>query len=230
MNSVAKKLYVFTCTLAIIFLPILSHCSFTGHENNCKKYVPTSSIQEEAYVVEDIPIFYATESNDHPSEKKFEIPFSKEDIRYLKLVSFAEAGIDGTDAMQAVMHVIHNRQIVNQDDTILETVSHGFSSVKSNEVYVGGSVIELSDLPYSVEIAYDMFIESLENNTDITVELLKNEAQKLGINDSKYWENGALYFYNPSITSKNELEYRSNIRVQIKIGQQFFYSFWDPIS
>lgn len=159
-----------------------------------------------------------------------EVP-SEEEFLY-KAVGYAEAGMDGEEAVRAVMHVLNNRVNSNQDfggKTIKEVVNAPtqFTPVIGGKVYILTNPPELiTEVPDFVETAYDKVKQEISNGEDFTRELLRKEAYRQGLTDPKYWEEGALYFYNPKCVSQAELEARARIKVKILIGQQYFYCYW----
>lgn len=159
--------------------------------------------------------------------------FSEEDEFFLKSVAYAEAGIDGKEAVKAVMHVLYNRtKAEGFGSSIREVVnkSGAFSSVRGGYVYLvtsEGNILVTQDiLPTYVNEAYETFVAEVQAGIDPTKELLQEQAYLQGLDDPKFWQDGALYFYNPYAISWNEQNARASIRVQIPIGSQYFYCYW----
>ena len=159
-----------------------------------------------------------------------EVP-SEEEFLY-KAVGYAEAGMDGEEAVRAVMHVLNNRVNSNQDfggKTIKEVVNAPtqFTPVIGGKVYILTNPPELiTEVPDFVESAYNKVKQEIANGEDFTRDLLKQEAYRLGLTDPKYWEEGALYFYNPDgDISEAELRAREKVKVKVRIGQQYFYCY-----
>ncbi len=159
--------------------------------------------------------------------------FSEEDEFFLKSVAYAEAGVDGKEAVKAVMHVLYNRtKAEGFGSSIREVVnkSGAFSSVRGGYVYLvtsEGNILVTQDiLPTYVNEAYETFVAEVQAGIDPTKELLQEQANLLGFEEPKFWQDGALYFYNPYAISWNEQNARASIRVQIPIGSQYFYCYW----
>lgn len=159
--------------------------------------------------------------------------FSEEDEFFLKSVAYAEAGVDGKEAVKAVMHVLYNRtKAEGFGSSIREVVnkSGAFSSVRGGYVYLvtseGNILVTQNILPTYVNEAYETFVAEVQAGIDPTKELLQEQANLLGFEEPKFWQDGALYFYNPYAISWNEQNARAGIRVQIPIGTQYFYCYW----
>ena len=159
--------------------------------------------------------------------------FSEEDEFLIKSVAYAEAGIDGKEAEKAVMHVLYNRtKAEGFGSSIYEVVNQlgAFSSVKGGYVYLvtkdGNFLVTQDILPTHVDEAYETFVAEVQAGIDPTKELLRDQAYLQGLDDPKFWQNGALYFYNVSAISLSEQNARAGIRVQIPIGTQYFYCYW----
>lgn len=159
--------------------------------------------------------------------------FSEEDEFLIKSVAYAEAGIDGKEAVKAVMHVLYNGTKVEEFGSSIREVANksgAFSSVIGGRVYLvtkKGNILVTQDiLPSYVDEAYETFVTEVQAGIDPTKELLREQAYLQGLDDPKFWQNGALYFYNVSAISLSEQNARAGIRVQIPIGTQYFYCYW----
>ena len=102
------------------------------------------------------------------------------------------------------------------------TMESRYSSVINGEVYNCGRIVTVEDVPQSIKDAVDAAFEC-----DYSEKMLKEEANKLGITDSKYWEGGSLYFYNPDACSDYQNEIRKNVKVKFRCGRHLFYRYWD---
>lgn len=159
--------------------------------------------------------------------------FSEEDEFLIKSVAYAEAGIDGEEAVNAVMHVLYNRTKAEEFGSSIREVANksgAFSSVIGGSVYLitkKGNILVTQDiLPSYVDEVYETFVAEVQAGVDPTKELLREQANLLGFEEPKFWQNGALYFYNPETISQNEKKARAGIKVQIPIGSQYFYCYW----
>ena len=106
--------------------------------------------------------------------------FSEEDEFFLKSVAYAEAGVDGKEAVKAVMHVLYNRtKAEGFGSSIREVVnkSGAFSSVRGGYVYLvtsEGNILVTQDiLPTYVNEAYETFVAEVQAGIDPTKELLQ---------------------------------------------------------
>lgn len=132
-------------------------------------------------------------------------------------VVFAEAGIEGFYGQVLVGNVAYNNMIANGKSDLIQELKEGrYTCIVNGQVYNEGKIVEFSDIPQSVKDAVD---EALRN--DYTEEILKAEAQRLGIEDSKYWEGGATYFCTPGCAG------RENVKVRFQLGGHMFYRYWD---
>lgn len=146
-------------------------------------------------------------------------------------LAYAEGGVDGPEAMAAVAATTLNR-IENPDfpDDFWGVISKScsYNSVEDGKIWIK------EEVPYECE--YSMISDSLRHAVWLalavgynpTVEKLEKEAIKNGIKDlEKYVGKGALYFYNPDAIDKEEIEARKYVKCKVKIGSQYFYTYWD---
>lgn len=103
-----------------------------------------------------------------------------------------------------------------------------FSTVRNKEIYKDmtfSEIVEYNDLSERTITAAQRALDG----EDPTEELLRKEAERLGLDPEKYAEGGALYFYNPDHCGEKALESRAYIKVKIRIGNHIFYKFWDKL-
>lgn len=132
-------------------------------------------------------------------------------------VAFAEAGIESSMGQTLVINAsISNMKEKGYSSLMQEFKSGRYASIIDGVVYNEGKPVEIQDVPQSVKDAVD---EALKN--DYTESILKAEAEKLGITDSKYWEGGATYFCAPGCAG------REAIKVKFQLGNHVFYRYWD---
>lgn len=171
--------------------------------------VPECDVQQAIIVEAEIVVNYV------PSEQE---------RQWAYCVAFAEAGIESELGQILVINAaINNMRAEGYSDLIEEFTSTGrYSSVISGKVYNCGEVVTVDDVPQNVKEAVDSAFEY-----DYSEEMLKEQAEKLGITDSKYWEGGARYFYNPEFCSDFQNKLRENVKVKFKCGSHVFYRYWD---
>ena len=142
-------------------------------------------------------------------------------------VAYAEARGEGPLGQTLVINVaINNMRRQGYENLIQEFTALGrYSSVVDSEVYVGSEknrvLVTDQDIPESVKEAVDAAFEN-----DYSEELLRREAESKGITDSKYYEGGACYFYNPETISKKQESLREGIEVKFQHGNHAFYRYW----
>lgn len=169
--------------------------------------VTEESIEEVIDVVESI--------NYYPTEMERE---------YAYKVAFGEASTQSSMSQTLVINVaINNMRNKGYANLIQEFEVPGrYSCIENGEVYNSGKVIEVSDVPQSVKDAVDAAFAY-----DYSEQMLKEEANRLGITDEKYWKGGATYFYNPELCSENQNNLRQNIKVKFRYDEHIFYCYWD---
>ena len=142
---------------------------------------------------------------------------TQEEIEMAYKVAFAEAGIEGRMGQILVINVAINNMKTKGYLSLMQEFQAGrYSSIVDGVVYNEGKSVELENVPQSVKDAVN---EAFRN--DYTEEILKAEAEKLDITDSKYWEGGATYFCAPGCAG------RENIKVRFQFGGHMFYRYWD---
>lgn len=196
------------------------------------RYIDSIEIQQldiDAIVIETEEIAIIQEEEE---EQKKEIEVTTE-VNYIPsdaerefayCLAFGEAGIEDSMGQTLVINVAINNMVAQGYSNLIEefTAIGRYSSVIDGQVYNCGKIVLLDDVPQNVKDAVDAAFEY-----DYTEEMLKEEAEKLGITDPKYWEGGATYFYNPAACSENQNKIRENIKVKFKYGNHIFYRYWD---
>lgn len=159
-----------------------------------------------------------------PTTKNVEYVPTEEEKQFAYLVAFAEAGVESDLGQTLVINVaINNMQKQGYSNLIEEFTTEGrYSSVINGEVYNCGELVSIDDVPQNVKEAVDKAFEY-----DYSEEMLMQQAESLGITDPKYWENGAIYFYNPEYCSDSQNELRENVKVKFQYGNHVFYRYWD---
>lgn len=204
---------------------------------SCKQY--QTSPYAESMSVEEIIWYYIngleipkedviTESTEVLEEvvtdvESYYVP-TEEERQFAYRLAFGEAGIESELGQILVINVaINNMRAKGYSDLIEEfTMESRYSSVINGEVYNCGRIVTVEDVPQSIKDAVDAAFEC-----DYSEKMLKEEANKLGITDSKYWEGGSLYFYNPDACSDYQNEIRKNVKVKFRCGRHLFYRYWD---
>lgn len=144
------------------------------------------------------------------------IPSAEGKERLYKVV-FAEAGIESFMGQVLAANVAYNNMIKHGYTDLAQELKAGrYATIVDGVVYNEGKPVEIQDVPQSVKDAVD---EALKN--DYTEAILKAEAERLGITDSKYWEGGATYFCAPGCAG------RENVKVKVQVGGHMFYRYWD---
>lgn len=149
---------------------------------------------------------------------------TEEEREYAYKIALAEASTQGNMGQTLVINVaINNMRKNNLKNLIEEFESQGrYSSVKCGEVYNNGRIVNVSDVPDDIKQAVEDAFQY-----DYSEEMLRKEAESLGITDTKYWEGGATYFYNPNACSERQNNLRANIKVKVQYGAHIFYRYWD---
>lgn len=103
---------------------------------------------------------------------------------------------------------------------------HGqFSCIQDGQPTSGGKPVTPEQItPEMREMHYQVTSEGSRE----TERLLKEEAQKQGLTDEKYWKGGALYFSNldkvtPEVYEANHYD---RIQVSVKVGDHTFWRYW----
>lgn len=163
-----------------------------------------------------------------PQQETFKIMVeyepTEEERNFAYCLAFGEAGVESDLGQTLVINVaINNMKEKGYENLIEEFTKEGrYSSVIDGKVYNCGEVVTINDIPQSVKNAVDAAFEY-----DYSEEMLKQEAEKLGITNPRYWEDGALYFYNPEFCSDFQNKLRENVKVKFECGDHMFYRYWD---
>lgn len=164
--------------------------------------------------IEDIQEFKVSE-NYTPTEEERQFAYK---------IAFAEAGTEGSIGQTLVINVAINNMKKNGLSSLIEEfkAEGRYQSVINGEVYNAGKVVNLSDVPQEVKEAVDEAFKY-----DYSEQILKQQAETLGITDPKYWKGGAMYFYNPAACSERQNNLRENVKVKFQYGNHIFYCYWD---
>ncbi len=158
---------------------------------------------------------------------------TEEERLFAYKVAYAEAGLeDELGKILVINTAINNMRERGFENLIQEFTARGrYSTVINGEVYLiyrnkQGDRIEklITDDMISQEIK-DAVEEAFLK--DYSEELLKQEAERLGITDSKYYEGGTLYFCNPKAISSEKANNRKYIKVLLIHGNHVFYRYWN---
>lgn len=149
---------------------------------------------------------------------------SEEERDFAYRLAFGEAGVESALGQTLVINVaINNMKAEGYTNLIEEFTKEGrYSSVKGDKVYNCGKIVLTENVPQNIKDAVDEAFQ-----VDYSEKMLKEQAEKLGITDSKYWEGGALYFYNPDECSEYQNSIRQNVKVTFRCGDHLFYRYWD---
>ena len=166
---------------------------------------------------------------DMTQENATMISLSDEDKLLLAKAIYAEAGICGVAEQEAVGITILNR--AKQDNcSIYEvlTAPGQFSSVINGKpsMIVNKTVVPIEEEHITSQVWEVVEILSEGKETEVE-KLLREEAERLGLDVEKYAEGGPLYFYNPEAVSQKQLDSRKNVKCSVRIGYQVFYKYWD---
>lgn len=151
---------------------------------------------------------------------------TEEERQWTYKLVYAEAGTEDALGQIYVANVIINRAILYDIDLIEVSLQDGqFSCMHRGVpcVYRNEKWIPVTDDMISDELktAVDSAFEK-----DYTEELLREIAQQKNLGE-KYYEGGALFFYNPRAISDDASNSRSKIKVLFQHGGHNFYRFWD---
>lgn len=151
---------------------------------------------------------------------------TEEERQWMYKLVYAEAGIEDALGQIYVANVVINRAILYDIDLIEVSLQDGqFSCIHNGVpcVYRNEKWIPVTDDMISDELktAVDSAFEK-----DYTEELLQEIAQQKNLGE-KYYEGGALFFYNPRAISDDASNSRSKIKVLFQHGGHNFYRFWD---
>ena len=157
------------------------------------------------------------------------INLSNKDKLLLAKAIYAEAGICGVEEQEAVGLTILNRA-KQSNCSIYEVLTPPgqFSSVIDGmpSMIVDGIIVPIEEEHITSQV-WEV-VERLSDGKETEIEkLLKEEAERLGLDTEKYAEGGPLYFYNPEAVSQKQLDSRKNVKCSVRIGYQVFYKYWD---
>lgn len=160
---------------------------------------------------------------------------TEEEIEYLCLLVYAEAGTqDFMGKVYTANACINNTkdkgyssiiEEANSSKTRYSCVKNGVPCILHGDVWVP---VTNEDVTEEVREAVNTALLK-----DYTEEILKEEAQRIANEnpnfemDPKYYEGGALYFYNPKATKGVEKESREKVKVKFEHGSHIFYRFWN---
>ena len=152
---------------------------------------------------------------------------SEEEREFAYKLAFGEAGLEDAMGQTLVINTAINNMRERGFSNLIEefTAPKRYSCVINREVYIpygtGKRLVTEADLTPELKDAVEEAFRK-----DYTEELLKNEAESKGLNDPKYYEGGALYFYNPKAVSEEQAKARENIEVKFQHKNHTFYRNW----
>ena len=157
---------------------------------------------------------------------------TEEEREFAEFLAYAEAGNQGELGQIYVINVaINNMRKMGYNNLIEEGTSGRYSCVKNGKPCVirRNSWVPVTSKDISKELKKAVNEAFLK---DYTEELLKKEAENKASKDNsvldpKYYEGGALYFYNPKGTTEEGLAKRKNIKVKFQYKNHIFYRYWD---
>lgn len=157
------------------------------------------------------------------------ISLSDKDKLLLAKAIYAEAGICDVEEQEGVGLTILNRA-KQSNCSIYEvlTAPGQFSSVIDGipSMIVNKTIVPIEEEHITSQV-WEV-VERLSDGKETQVEkLLREEAERLGLDTEKYAEGGPLYFYNPEAVSQKQLDSRKNVKCSVRIGYQVFYKYWD---
>lgn len=188
-------------------------------EEQARQYIQSLELPEEVYedvavLAEEIIPYY------NPTDEERQMAY---------LVAKSEAGIEDSFGQTLVINVaINNMKASGRSNLIEEFNASGrYSSVKNG---VPSIYIKAEDkwIPVTEDMLSDELKAAVDRafEKDYTEELLKEVAEEKGL-DETYYEDGALYFYNPNAVSDYQASLRANIKVFFQYGRHVFYRVWD---
>ena len=176
------------------------------------------------------PVIEMSDDVFKPIEKEYVFDVTDEEVTWLECLVAAEDGNEQEDYQVAVAASILNR---------LESQSHDFKNLLTLEdvIFQNNQYSTVRDGKFyhnSTEIIEEMVSEETKSavqralyGEDPTEALLKEEAERLGLDVEQYVGNGATFFYSPQWCSEEVLSARRNIKVKIQYGDHIFYAYWD---
>ena len=126
-------------------------------------------------------------------------------------------GVESVEEQTAIMATLINREeSIEYADNFYDVVItfEPFMHVSVNGLYFEVEMEEIQT--QTIEAVMD----ALSNGADPTERLLKEEAEKLGMDYTEYAEGGALFFRNLADCDEEALE---AIKVEVQIGDYIFY-------
>lgn len=158
---------------------------------------------------------------------------TQEELEFLHKLVYAEAGNEDLLGKIIVANVVINDMYERDFEDLFEEITYPgrYSTVVDGKVYIiytdksGNKVQQLVTDEMVTQEVKDAVELALEK--EYSEELLKQEAEALGINDPKYYEGGALYFCSPGALSEERSNERMHIKVTYKHGSHAIYRFWD---
>lgn len=140
-------------------------------------------------------------------------------------LAVAESGNQGLMGMVYVVNCSLNYAKYNDIPIREELGSWRYSTINEDGVigkWSGDKFYPITDDQITEEVKEAV---RMAQQKDYTLEMLKEKAGKLGLDES-YYEGGARYFYNPDITCQSELNKRKDIKVSFKYKDVVFYAAW----
>ncbi len=160
------------------------------------------------------------EGDYYPTAEELEkMELTADEFDYVCRLVYAEANNQSYEGKLAVAEVIRNRRTSKKfPDTISEIIAdkNQFSPYSNGEIIACKKVVTNDNVTTEIRQA----VAEAFKGSNITEELLKEEASRVGITDSKYWEGGALYFL--TVNRMEELSKVKNVRVKVTIGDHNF--------
>ena len=142
---------------------------------------------------------------------------SNDEMDLLVMITCSEAGVEPYMGKLAVVATILNR-IESEDfpNSIYDVIfqEKQFSSAVEGHFYSGCG-----------ETLQEITIDNVDK--DMLTEARKAVKSALGGSDPTLKVGGALYFYNPTYCSSEELEWRASITEKVQIYEHIFFRVWD---
>ncbi len=140
----------------------------------------------------------------------------------------AEAANQAPYGQLLVLEVIWNRtQDSEFPNTEVEVCKDDgqFSCIQDGQPILGEKLVTPEQITPEMREMYFKVTSEMSKETE---RLLKEEAQKQGLTDEKYWKGGALYFSNldkvtPEVYEANHYD---RIQVSVKVGDHTFWRYW----
>lgn len=161
-------------------------------------------------------------------DKEYNYYPTDEERQFAYKVAFAEAITEDELGIILVINSAINMTKECEYSSIIEefTTAGRYSSVKDGQIYLitneSKRLVTEEDLTQELKDAVDEAFRK-----DYSEELLKQKMEEVGLNDSKYYEGGSLYFYNPEAVSSSRSNERQFIKVSFQHGNHVFYRYWN---